>query len=149
MESIKTYTRRENAKRAAIAVGVPVDLVQISVHKDGDTVRFGWIVKELPADAMGGYSPEQGVPCTPGTSTTESRPVAPHSAPQREEHHGVRRPAAGGLCAAVWDWLDAHPAATVKEAKAAAPEHGWNANNVSCEFYAWRKWSGLARGVAP
>lgn len=134
----KTYTKRENSKRAAIAAGVPAELVQITAHKDGDKVRFGWKAKEAPA--KGAHKRTQGAASTPAASATRSRPVAASAAAQREERNGVKRPKAGGLCAQVWDWLDAHPTATIKEAKAAAPKHGWNANNVSCEFYAWRKY---------
>ena len=47
----KTYTKRENAKRAAIAAGVPAELVQITVHKSTDGARFGWKQKEAPAPA--------------------------------------------------------------------------------------------------
>ena len=61
----------------------------------------------------------------------------------------MKRPKAGGVCAAVWAWLDANPAATLKEAKAVAPAHGWNANNVSCEFYARRKFLGISKTTAP
>ena len=154
----KTYTKRENAKRAAIAAGVPSELVEITVHKNGDEVRFGWKAKQPPASAA------QGAANTPAATATESEPVAPAFAAQgvttskakkaaapkveREERNGVKRPRAGGLCAAVWAWLDANPGATIKEAKAAAPEHGWNEINVACEFYAWRKVSGISRQTA-
>jgi len=142
----KTYTKRENAKRAAIAAGVPAELVQITVHKDGDKVRFGWKAKEAPAN--GARKRVEGAASTPAASATRTRPVAAPAAAQRDERNGVKRPKAGGLCAQVWDWLDAHPTATIKEAKAAAPKYGWNENNVSCEFYAWRKYSGLSGRTA-
>ncbi|MCK6393731.1 hypothetical protein [Zoogloea sp.] len=124
----KTYTKRENARRAGVAAGVPAELVGITVHKDGDEVRFGWETLEAPA--------------APEMTTATPEVVAPKVS--RVEQNGVRRPKEGGLCAAVWAWLDAHPGATVKEAKAAAPDHGWNVNNVACEFYAWRKFNGLS-----
>ncbi|PLP98743.1 hypothetical protein [Cupriavidus pauculus] len=142
----KTYTKRENAKRAAIAAGVPAEVVQITVHKNGDEVRFGWKTKEAPVN--GPHKGAQGATSTPAATATRSRPVAAPAAAQREERNGVKRPRAGGLCAQVWDWLDAHPTATVKEVKAAAPAQGWNENNVSCEFYAWRKFSAPVKGVA-
>ncbi|WP_454756889.1 hypothetical protein [Cupriavidus campinensis] len=134
----KTYTKRENAKRAAIAAGVPTELVQITVHKNGDEVRFGWKAMQAPV------GPAQVAASTAAASATRSRPVAAPAAPQREVRNGVKRPRAGGLCAQVWEWLDAHPGATIKAAKAAAPEHGWNENNVSCEFYTWRRFNGLS-----
>ena len=121
-----TYTRRENARRAGIATGLPKNRVLITVHKNGDEVRFGWQESQEPiAKAM----------------TTVPIPIpAPNV---QQERNGVKRPKAGGLCAAVWVWLDAHPGVSAKEAKAVAPEHGWNPNNVACEFYAWRKFNGI------
>lgn len=47
----KTYTKRENARRAGVAAGVPAELVEITVHKNGDEVRFGWKAMEAPAPA--------------------------------------------------------------------------------------------------
>lgn len=131
----KTYTKRENARRAGVAAGVPAELVEITVHKNGDEVRFGWKQMEAPAPAA------------------EAAPVVPTGKPKKEaapkveriEQNGVKRPKDGGLCAAVWAWLDAHPEATIKDAKAAATDHGWNENNVACEFYAWRKFNGISR----
>ncbi|WP_327083322.1 hypothetical protein U0039_14990 [Stenotrophomonas maltophilia] len=123
----KTYTNRNNARRAGVAAGVPAELVEITVHKNGDEVRFGWKAKQPPASAA------QGAASTPAATATESEPVAPAVAVQgvttskakkaaapkveREERNGVKRPRAGGLCAAVWAWLDAHPGATIKDAK--------------------------------
>ncbi|MDO4709994.1 MAG: hypothetical protein Q4B94_09390 [Pseudomonadota bacterium] len=154
----KTYTKRINARRAGVAAGVPAELVEITVHKNGDEVRFGWKAKQPPASAV------QGAANTPAATATESEPVAPAfavqgvttnkakkaAAPkvQQEERNGVKRPRAGGLCAAVWAWLDANPTATIKDAKAAATDHSWNENNVACEFYAWRKFNGLSRTTA-
>lgn len=120
----KTYTKRENARRAGVAAGVPAELVEITVHKSGDEVRFGWKAMEAPA------------PATADAVLTTSKPKKAAPKLERVEQNGVKRPKDGGLCAAVWAWLDAHPEATIKDAKAAAPENGWNANNVACEFYA-------------
>ncbi|MDD2663715.1 MAG: hypothetical protein PHD19_08130 [Dechloromonas sp.] len=137
MEQAKTYTKRENARRAGVAAGVPAELVEITVHKNGDEVRFGW--KQMEALA----------PATADAVVTTGKPkkvAAPKV--ERVEQNGVKRPKDGGLCAAVWAWLDANPTATIKDAKAAAPENGWNENNVACEFYAWRKFNGLSRAAA-
>ena len=133
----KTYTKRENARRAGVAAGVPAELVEITVHKNGDEVRFGWKQMEAPA------------PAAADAVVTTSKPKK-EAAPkvERIEQNGVKRPKDGGLCAAVWAWLDANPTATIKEAKAAAPTNGWNENNVACEFYAWRKFNGLSRATA-
>lgn len=131
----KTYTKRENARRAGVAAGVPAELVEITVHKNGDEVRFGWKAMEAPAPAAAVV-----------TTSKPKKAAAPKV--ERVEQNGVKRPKDGGLCAAVWAWLDAHPEATIKDAKAAAPENGWNENNVACEFYAWRKFNGLSRATA-
>ena len=122
----RTYTRRENARRAGLAAGVPSERVEITVHKNGDKVRFGW--KEMPA------APEV---------TTVATKTKPAPKAQLAEQNGVKRPKAGGGCAAVWAWLDANPGATVKEAKEVAPANRWKSNNVACEFYAWRKFNGI------
>ncbi|MBA4112029.1 MAG: hypothetical protein C0492_01485 [Verminephrobacter sp.] len=131
MESTTTYTKRVNARRAGVAAGIPSERVAITVHKKGDEVRFGW--------------KESATPVKPEKVTTASKPPKV----EQEECNGVKRPKAGGVCAAVWAWLDANPATTLKEAKAAAPAHGWNANNVSCEFYARRKFLGISKTTAP
>ncbi|MCW9059725.1 MAG: hypothetical protein OQL11_12715 [Gammaproteobacteria bacterium] len=142
MQSTKTYTNRTNARRAGIAAGIPKEQVEITVHKSGGEVRFGWkAAVQAPQAAKATASTHTATP-------TGKRPQPPRSAApgkvQREERNGVKRPAPGGLCAAVWKWLDAHPTATVKEAKAAAPKHGWNENNVACEYYGWRKFNGIS-----
>lgn len=129
-QSTETYTRRENARRAGVAAGIPSERVALTVHKDGDEVRFGW--KESPT------------PVKKAVTTASKVPKV-----EQEERNGVKRPKAGGVCAAVWAWLDAHPTATLKEAKAAAPANGWNENNVSCEFYARRKFLGISKTTAP
>lgn len=133
-QSTTTYTKRVNARRAGVAAGIPSERVAITIHKNGDEVRFGW--KESTA------------PVKPTTLTTSSKP---ESAPKvaQEERNGVKRPKTGGVCAAVWAWLDANPAATLKDAKAAAPANGWNENNVSCEFYARRKFFGISKTTTP
>lgn len=162
----KTYTKRENAKRAALAAGVPAELVQITVHKNADGVRFGWKAKDAAASAA------QGAANTPAATATESEPVAAPAAAHvvttskpkqaaapkvprepREERNGVKRPRAGGLCAAVWDFCD-HVArtegaseVTSKVVKQAAADKGWNENNALIEMYGWRKFNGISRQV--
>lgn len=132
----KTYTNRTNARRAGVAAGVPAELVQITVHKKGDEVRFGWKQKEAPA------------PAADAVVTTSKPKKEPAPKVGREERNGVKRPRAGGLCAAVWAWLDAHPDATVKDVREVSPEHDWNLSNSQIEFYQWRKFSGLSRAAA-
>lgn len=66
---------------------------------------------------------------------------------QREEKNGVKRPAAGGLCAAVWEYLDNHGNQTPAELRPVAEAKGWNQNNTSLELYAWRKFNGITRAA--
>lgn len=67
---------------------------------------------------------------------------------EREERNGVKRPSEGTVCGAVWSMFDAlHNSITGLKAgdlPALADEHGWNRTNVSCEFYAWRKFNGIS-----
>lgn len=86
--------------------GVPAELVEITVHKSAEGVRFGWRPMEAPAPAA----------AEPVVTTSKPK-KEPAPKVKREERNEVKRPRAGGLCAAVWAWLDAHPAATIKEAK--------------------------------
>lgn len=140
---VKTYTKRTNARRAGVAAGVRSELVEVTVHKQRGEVRFGWKQKAADSAAQG---LAKRAPSTPGTSRLEKRLQPPAAAPHPQTRNGVRRPKPGGLCAQVWEWLDAHPTATVKDAKAEALAHGWNVGNATCEFYAWRKWNHIARG---
>lgn len=67
----------------------------------------------------------------------------------REERNGVKRPSAGGMCRAVWDFCDeqaergAENFPTAKSVRAHAELVGWNVNNASIEFYQWRKFHGI------
>lgn len=119
MDATRTYTKRVNARRAGVQAGIPSELVEITVHKLPKGVRFGWKRASTPAEQV---------------VTTPAKARA-----QREERNGVKRPKESGVCRAVWDWLDAHPDATLKELKAIAPDYTWNLNNVACEYYSWRK----------
>lgn len=64
---------------------------------------------------------------------------------EREVRNGVKRPSVGTVCAKVWEEFDKNPKITSKELPALAEKHGWNKNNVSCEFYVWRKFMGLTK----
>jgi len=68
----------------------------------------------------------------------------------REERNGVKRPSEGTVCAAVWAEFDKNPEIKASELAALADAHGWNRTNVSCEFYAWRKFNGIkGRAASP
>lgn len=72
-------------------------------------------------------------------------PVEPKAAKTRSEvRNGVRKPIKG-KCAEVWAMLTAmqelnpQAAININDVKALAPTQGWNINNATIEFYAWRK----------
>lgn len=132
----RTYTKRTNARRAAVQAGIPADRVVITVHMEGDGVRFGFLDGNAGRGCVSGVAPP-AVPM-PQTPNAEVERQSTGRAPL-EVRNGVRRPAFGGVCRAVWDWLDANPTVSAKDARAAAADHGWNKNNASSEYYAWRK----------
>lgn len=62
---------------------------------------------------------------------------------EREERNGVKRPSEGTVCGAVWAEFDKNPEIKAGELADLADARGWNRTNVSCEFYAWRKFMGI------
>lgn len=62
---------------------------------------------------------------------------------EREERNGVKRPSEGTVCGNVWAEFDKNLEIKAGELQALADENGWNRTNVSCEFYAWRKFMGI------
>jgi Rieske Fe-S protein len=67
----------------------------------------------------------------------------------RPMQNGVRRPSAGTLCRAVWDFCGHYAdtygeAPTIRTVKAHAASVDWNTNNASIEFYNWRKFNGIS-----
>lgn len=133
-----TYTKRTNAKRAAIKAGIPDDQVEITVHKKDGEVRFGFKQKETQAAA-----PAKAAPAA------KRAPAAKAPAEAREVRNGVTRPRAGGLCAAVWEALDAMHAGgvtiTAQAVRDLATAKSWNQSNASIEMYQWRKFMGLSK----
>lgn len=64
----------------------------------------------------------------------------------RPVRNGIKRPSAGGKCAAVWEALDAMVAGgnakpMPADAKAWAEANGTNPNNAVIELYVWRKFN--------
>lgn len=127
----KTYTKRENARRAGVAAGVPAELVEITVHKNGDEVRFGWKAMEAPAPAA-----------ADAVVTTSKPKKAAAPKVERVEQNGIKRPGPG-KCLEVWEHLDQHGNMKPKDLKPIADERGWNINNVQIELYQWRKFNGI------
>ncbi|QXV77189.1 hypothetical protein bas19_0076 [Escherichia phage ChristophMerian] len=78
--------------------------------------------------------------------TTQPAPVAPVKGKTRSEtRNGVRRPIKG-KCADVWNALDnmlPNSVPTIGNVRDLAKANGWNINNATIEFYAWRKFNGL------
>mgnify|MGYP007125531640 FL=1 len=78
--------------------------------------------------------------------TTQQAPVAPVKSKARSEtRNGVRRPIKG-KCADVWNALDnmlPNNVPTIGNVRDLAKANGWNINNATIEFYAWRKFHGL------
>lgn len=67
---------------------------------------------------------------------------------EREERNGVKRPSEGTVCGNVWAEFDKNPEIKAGELAALADVNGWNRTNVSCEFYAWRKFNGISGRAA-
>lgn len=78
--------------------------------------------------------------------TTQQAPTAPAKSKTRSEtRNGVRRPIKG-KCADVWNALDnmlPNGVPTIGNVRDLAKANGWNINNATIEFYAWRKFHGL------
>lgn len=122
-----TYSNRSNARRAALQAGLDRDKVEITVHKLGDEIRFGW--REYIAIA-------ENVMTTVGVLNV-SLPT------KRSEINGVKRPLSGGVCAAIWEWLDKNPHATLSDIKKIGLAVGWNKNTVTRQFYERRHFNGI------
>lgn len=139
-----TYTKRTNAKRAAIKAGIPDEQVEITVQKKGGEVRFGFKQKEA--------APAPVVITTPAPVPAPVLLSAVTTA-DRETRNNVRRPAPGGKCAAVWDALDQMHAANVDTNAGSVADlamaKNWSLGNAQTELYQWRKWMGLSKARAP
>lgn len=61
----------------------------------------------------------------------------------RIEQNGVRRPSEGTVCGSVWAEFDKSSGIKASDLQELADVNGWNRTNVSCEFYAWRKFMGI------
>lgn len=84
------------------------------------------------------------------SATAKAKKEPPPSVAQgvyREERNGIKRPRPGGLCAAVWEYLDKNGNCTPKKIRETATDKGWNQNNAQIELYQWRKFMGLSRPV--
>lgn len=121
----KTYANLKSAKAAARRAGCTNPVV---AEVDG---RYNW-AEPKPAAPLGKPASAKQVK---GLKIEKNR----------EERNGVKRPSAGGACAAVWDWLDKNGNAMPADLKPVAEAKGWNINNASIELYQWRKFTGVGR----
>ena len=106
-----TYTRRENARRAALHAGIRKELIEITVHKSIGEVRFGFTECAKP-------KLEQVTTFFGNVIDSETRV---------------------GVCAAIRVWLDKNPEATLAQLKQSAVKFNWNTTTVTCQYYRWRK----------
>lgn len=160
---ITTYATPKSAKAGAKRRGLELSQITVEeVQVEGET-RYVYKLKEnavpvvLPtveAEALEQYeqeldevqnpdAPEHQVDAPVVAPVATPAPSTPAPKIKREERNGVKRPKAGGLCAAVWEYMDAHGNCTFKDIKPTAEASGWNLNNVKAEMSAWRKFNGL------
>lgn len=131
----KTYANIKGARAAAKKAGIDAEQINIIEVETDEGTRYAF---------AGGATEEQADAPAPALTTVAPAAVK-EAAPkvERAQQNGVKRPAPGGVCAAVWDYLDTNPGATVKALREASPANGWNPTNAACEFYAWRKFMGI------
>ena len=68
-QSTTTYTKRVNARRAGVAAGIPSERVAITVHKEGDEVRFGSALMQEQMETWTRRFPDNGTPHTKHVTT--------------------------------------------------------------------------------
>jgi hypothetical protein len=105
---------------------------RLVVYVEDGEARFGW-----RAPGAGDREPLHAR--DPGSPTLAAAAPKTRPLPAPSERSAPPRPKAGGKCAAIWDYLDAHPMTSLSQLREAAVAHGWNVNNASCELYAWRR----------
>lgn len=113
-------------------------------------MREALLAKQAPAPVViTTPAPEAAAPAVPASAAAAPVVLSGKTTPQRESRNGIRRPAPGGLCAAVWEALDQMHAAkveiTAQAVRDLATAKAWNQSNASIEFYGWRRWMGLSK----
>lgn len=140
------FTNMSNARRALKKV------------LDVDTATANSFIHQEPLEDGGRYWFSEGVvnkaandlveadKATVVEVTTQPAPTAPAKSKARSEtRNGVRRPIKG-KCADVWNALDnmlPNGVPTIGNVRDLAKANGWNINNATIEFYAWRKFHAL------
>lgn len=147
----KFFTNMSNARRALKKVfdcstEVANTLINTEAFEDGGRFWFS----EAAVNRAANPSIEADKAATVAVPSFELvgpvQPEAPKASKARSEiRNGVRKPIKG-KCAEVWATLTAvceisetDSPLTIVEVRALAEAHGWNLNNATIEFYAWRK----------
>lgn len=141
----KTYASAKGAKAAAKKAGLDPELVEIIEVQTDEGTRYTYTEDTSEGEAQNPDAPEvQADAPADAVVTTGKLKKEPKPKVVRVEQNGVKRPAPGGLCAAVWEWLDENGNCMPKDLKPVAEAKGWNLNNAQIELYQWRKFSGIA-----
>ena len=140
------FTNMSNARRALKKV-LDVDtatansFIHQEPHEDGGRYWFSESAVNKAANDL-----VEADKATVVEVTTQPAPTAPAKSKTRSEtRNGVRRPIKG-KCADVWNALDnmlPDSVPTIGNVRDLAKANGWNINNATIEFYAWRKFHGL------
>ena len=152
----KTYASAKGAKAAAKKAGLDPELVQINEVQTDEGTRYTYTEDTSEGEALEAMEQERDEAQNPDAPEYQADAPAdavvttgkPKKEPKpkivRVEQNGVKRPAPGGLCAAVWEWLDENGNCMPKDLKPVAEAKGWNLNNAQIELYQWRKFSVIA-----
>ena len=152
----KTYASAKGAKATAKKAGLDPELVQINEVQTDEGTRYTYTEDTSEGEALEAMEQEHDEAQNPDAPEYQADAPAdavvttgkPKKEPKpkivRVEQNGVKRPAPGGLCAAVWEWLDENGNCMPKDLKPVAEAKGWNLNNAQIELYQWRKFSGIA-----
>lgn len=152
----KFFTNMSNARRAAKKI-LNVDTATINafifVEAPEDGGRYWFSPAALEKAAAPAVEVDKATnvevvvnnrSASPKIETAETK----LSRARCEVRNGVRRPLKG-KCAEVWATLTAvqevsetDSQITIADVRALADSHGWNLNNATIEFYAWRKFHG-------
>lgn len=157
------FTNASNARRAlkklfACDTAVANTLLHTEAYEDGGRTWFSPAAVTAAANSVANATVETDkatvieVPAAPAVTTVVQAPKA--SKARSVTQNGVRRPIKG-LCATIWAELDARhergdAIPTVKQFREdmrVVLHDDYNENNVTIEFYGWRKFHGLNKAA--
>lgn len=142
------FATMSNARRALKKV-LDVDtatansFIHQEPHEDGGRYWYSESAVNKAANDLVEADKATVVEVTTQQAPTTTAPVK--SKTRSETRNGVRRPIKG-KCADVWNALDnmlPNGVPTIGNVRDLAKANGWNVNNATIEFYAWRKFHGL------